>query len=503
VNLQFWRNPEFVRHARAELRGPRAITAGLLALVICALVGLASWAAENEKLPDFFKLFHGWLVGLQFAFAGFWAASTCGQAISRERELKTYDFLKTTRLTPVEIMIGKVTGVPIMAYFVVACTLPVSFLAGIWAGHSPLALLAVYILLVASTLFVSLLGLTISMSLEKSSSAVIALLILLPMTGFYGLAESPFPGFGGFSILPAIFQLYDVGPDSPFRSPTIFGLETSYFIVTLFLYTVCGAWLVVMLRRNLKRETDQIRLLSRWGAVGFGAFLNVLFYAFLDPKLLSVKPDYHTIAPMVISTMAVVLNGILLLLLGIAMLTPHERLKVWWRRRAAREEGYFSESGLPWPWLVAAAAVAYELLAAEAAGLSASFRINEWRLGRAAVLMLVLLVFSIRDVLFLQWCNVTNMKRPLMKGLLYLSLYYVAVSIIAAVAGVADAKFSEKVFLVATPFGAFADDGAGLRISPLVFVGLVFQLGITVFVVKAIYGRISRPAQLHRTSTTA
>jgi hypothetical protein len=90
-----------------------------------------------------------------------------------------------------------------------------------------------------------------------------------------------------------------------------------------------------------------------------------------------------------------------------------------------------------------------------------------------------------------------------MKGLLYLSLYYVAVSIIAAVAGVADAKFSEKVFLVATPFGAFADDGAGLRISPLVFVGLVFQLGITVFVVKAIYGRISRPAQLHRTSTTA
>ena len=226
--LKFWRNPEFVRHARAELRAPRAISAGLLALVICALVGLASWAAEHEKLTVFFKYFHGWLVGLQFTFAGFWAASTCGQAISRERELKTYDFLKTTRLTPAEIMIGKVAGVPILAYFIVACTLPVSLLTGFWAGYKPLTLFAVYVLLLAFVLFVSLLGLTFSMVLEKSASAVLALLIILPMTGFYGLGSSPFPGFGAISILPAIFELYVVGDGTDMRIPTLFGFESTF-----------------------------------------------------------------------------------------------------------------------------------------------------------------------------------------------------------------------------------------------------------------------------------
>ncbi len=492
--IKFWRNPEFVRHARAELRAPRAITAGLLALVICALVGLASWAAEHEKLPVFFKLFHGWLVGLQFTFAGFWGASTCGQAVARERELKTYDFLKTTRLTPGEIMVGKLTGVPILAYFVVASTMPISLLAGIWAGHKPLALVAVYVLLVAFTLFVSLIGLTFSMVMEKSASGVIALLILLPMTGFYSLGASPFPGFGTLSILPAIFELYGVTDDADLRIPTIFGLEASFFIVTLILYLSFAAWMVVMLRRNLKKDPDQIRLLSRWGAVGFGAFLNVLFYAFLDPKMLSVKPGYQMIDPKALSAITVVLNGMLLLLLGIAMLTPHERLKVWWRRRAAREEGYFSESGLPWPWLVVAAAVAYGLLVAEAAGLVGTFNMGDWRLDRAAVQLLVVLVFAIRDVLFLQWCNVTNMKRPLLKGILYLSLYYIAVAIIAAVVEVADRSLGEKVAQLGTPFFALIEDNLSLQNAPLVYAGLVLQIGAAFLVIRAIHYRISRPA---------
>ncbi len=492
--LKFWRNPEFVRHARAELRAPRAITVGLLALVICALVGLASWAAEHEKLPVFFNYFHGWLVGLQFTFAGFWGASTCGQAISRERELKTYDFLKTTRLTPGEIMIGKVTGVPILAYFIVACTLPISLLVGIWAGYKPLALFAVYILLIAFTLFVSLLGLTFSMLLEKSASAVLALLILLPMTGLYGLGSSPFPGFGAMSILPAIFELYGEAEDADLRIPTVFGLEASYFVVTILLYLAFAAWMVVMLRRNLKKDPDQIRLLSRWGTVGFGAFLNVLFYAFLDPKMLSVKPNYQMIDPKALSAITVVLNGMLLLLLGIAMLTPHERLKVWWRRHAANEEGYFSESGLPWPWLVAAAAVAYGLLVAEAAGLVGTFNMGDWRLGRSAVQILVVLVFSIRDVLFLQWCNVTNMKRPLLKGLLYLSLYYIAVTIIAAVAEVADRSYGEKVAQLGTPFGALFEDNLSLQTAPLVYAGLAVQIPAAFLIIRAIHNRISRPA---------
>jgi hypothetical protein len=96
--VKFWENPEFIRHVRADLRGPRAITMATVTLVICGLVGMSCWSSAKD-LNEFFRIFHFWLVGIQFTVLGIWCASACGQAISRERELKTFDFLRTTRLT--------------------------------------------------------------------------------------------------------------------------------------------------------------------------------------------------------------------------------------------------------------------------------------------------------------------------------------------------------------------------------------------------------------------
>lgn len=494
--LKFWRNPEFIRHVRAELRPSRALTSAFVALLICLLVGLACWAPERDNIDQFFRTFHGWLVGIQFTVLGFWCASACGQAICRERELKTYDFLRTTRLSAAELMIGKVTGAPIMGYFVVICSLPVSVLAGIWGGFSPFVLLRVYVLLFAFSLFVSLAALALSMLLEKSASAVVALLILLPMTAFYGMAFSPFSGFGGFSILPALFSLYEVNDTSPPIPPTLFGFRTSFFVATLLLYVTFGAWLFLILKRNLKREREQVRLFSRWQAVGFGAFLNLLLYAFLNPGLLSLHPGYRTIQPGTVSAVAMGLNGLFLFLIGLATLTPHERLKVWWRNRLAKKEGYFSESGLPWPWLAAVAAIAFALLVAEALGLKSTFALESWHLGAAALQLLALLVFATRDVLFLQWCNVTSMKRPLVKGVLYLLLYYVAVSIVAGVVGVGSEGAGSFVFQLTTPLGPFLPDLPAPYTRPAIYVGLALQLGLILLVLKAIIGRISRPASV-------
>ena len=65
---------------------------------------------------------------------------------------------------------------------------------------------------------------------------------------------------------------------------------------------------------------------------------------------------------------------------------------------------------------------------------------------------------------------------------------------IGAGLGTLTARLAERVLTMATPFGAFADDSEGLRISPLVFAGLALQLGAAVLVVRAIYHRIRRPA---------
>jgi hypothetical protein len=496
--LKFWRNPEFVRHARAELRPPRAITVALVTLVVCVLVGLLSWANHPEHIREFFRSFHLWLVGMQATILGFWCASGCGQAIARERELKTYDFLKTTRLTAGEIMIGKVTGVPIMAYFIVACSLPVSVAAGALGGFGPRTLIGIYLLLLMFSLFVSLAGLVLSMLLEKSGTAAVSLLILFPMGSFFALADSPFQGLSAVSVLPAVFALYGTDAAALRRAPTLFGMTTSYLLLTPLLVVAFGAWLVLMLVRNLKAEREQIRLLSRWQAVGFGAFLNLLFYAFLNPQKLDAQASYNTITPSDAATLAIVVNGFLLWLIGFVTLTPQEKLKAWWRRRKAGEEGYFSESGLPWPWLIAAAAVAYALLVAEAAGMSSVISFDQWRLKVAVLQLVVLLVFATRDVLFLQWCNVTSMKRPLLKGGLYLALYYIAVSIIAGVAGIGSDARRLFMFQLTTPFTVFSHPTPGLRDSLALALGMGLQLAIILLILRSITGRIRRPA-----STTA
>ena len=493
--LEFWRNPEFVRHLRAELRPPRAITAAFLAVVVCALAGLACWASEHENLRVFFRTFHGWLVGIQFVGLAFWCASGCGQAITRERELKTYDFLKTTRLTAGEIVLGKILGAPIMGYFVVGCTLPISLAVGALGGYGLGTLVGVYVLLLAFALFVSLMGLWLSMLLEKSSSAAVAILTLLPIGWTFSLGYSPFSGLGSLSAVPTIFSLYGLKDEPTLLRPTLFGMATPSLVVSLLLYAAFGAWLALMLVRNLKKDREQIVLLSRWQAVGFGAFLNVLLYAFLNPQALTSTAAYHTIRPEEVATLAMAMNGLFIFVVGLATLTPHERLKVWWRRRAAGEEKYFSESGLAWPWLIAVALVAYVLLIAEAAGLRSAVGFERWHLGQAAIQLLVLLVFAGRDVMFLQWCNLTRMKRPLVKGVLYLMLYYFAVSILGIVVAATTGSESNMVFDALTPYGPFMTGGAGLaRLSPAIYIGLGVQMAFILLILKAIAMRLSRPA---------
>lgn len=492
--LRFWRNPELVRHFRAELRPARALTAAVLVLVVCALVALACWGTEPNASREFFRLFYGWLTGMQYVFLGFWCASACGQAISRERELKTYDFLKTTRLTAAELTVGKILGAPLMAYYAVACSLPISLLAGNLAGYSLRTLFWTCVLMVVFALFVGLMALWGSMQVERSSAGAVGLLALFPISFAFGFSETPFPGFGAISIFPAIFSLFD--PTARFGrvTPTFFGLPVSNVVLTLLLYAAFGAWFVLMLTRNLKKDLEEIRLLSRWQAVGFAAFLNVLFYAFLDPKRVGTEPAYDRVRPDEVATVAVGLNWLILLAIGIATLTPHEKLKVWWRKRTTGAEPYLSSDGLPWPWLVATALIAYAMLAAEAWGLRSSLALEQWQLGSAALQLFGFLVFTTRDILFLQWCSLTRMKRPVVKGLLYLGLYYTAAGIITAVVSIGSSSQSRFLLGLLTPFGLLDAGGIGLGNSPGFYLGVALQLGVIVLLLNAISRRLARPA---------
>jgi ABC-type transport system involved in multi-copper enzyme maturation permease subunit len=492
--VRFWQNPEFVRHVRAEMRTPRAVTMAALTLVICALVGLSCWGAADD-LSQFFRLFHYWLMGIQFCTLGLWCASACGQAIARERELKTFDFLRTTRLTSWDLMVGKITGAPIMAYFVVGCSLPVSIVTGVLGGISPGTLAGVYLLMLVYALFVSVVALWGSMLAEKSNALVALVVFLAPLGIGAPFAYSPFSGFSALDPYATIKSLYGAQPGAGAVSPAVFGIHAAYLPLSIFLYAAFGVWFVLMLARNLKKERDEICLLSHWQAIGFVAFLNVLYFGFLNPRLLEPAPVLD-FTPQSASAVAVALNSAILFLVGVALIGSREKLKVWWRKRAAGTEGYLSGEGIVWPWLVMGAVVAYALLAAEALGLMRSVPLASWQLGFEAVAFLNILVFVVRDVVFLQWCTLTHMKRPLFKGFLYLWLYYGAAGIIASVTGLASQTTQNVLLGLFTPWLALSQENARFSATHAAYLGIAFQVAVTALLLTAINRSLSRPPVL-------
>lgn len=504
--LRFWRNPEFVRYRRAELRPARAAMVATVVLVICLMIALSAWSAAREEavnhareinLHDFGKMLYTWLAVIQAGVLALWCLGACGQAISRERELKTYDFLKTTRLTAGELLVGKLTGAPVLAWVAIACSLPVSLGAALLARFPLSSIFLSHVLMLVFALFMGMVGLWFSMQAEKPGAGG----VVLGLLGLWFLGavawewmRSPFPGFAAISVLPALYELYD--PAEISVTPTLFGAGTSFFFLSLLLYLSCGAWLALMIVRNLKRDIEEMRLLSRWQAVRFTVFLNLLCFAFLRHDILGGQgPRVYWASywpPGDISLFMVCLNAVVLFFVGLATLSPHERLKIWWRKRAAGEAQYLSEDGLPWPWLVLSAAAAYAMLAANAMLLRGGVPLEKWELRVAGLQLLTVLVFTARDILFLQWCNLTRMKRPVAKGFLWLSLYYGVAGVVALVVSLISQSPGRVVLALLTPWSVFLP--AGDRNWGAIFAGLAMQLPVVLVLVRLLTARLRRPA---------
>ncbi|HET7840043.1 MAG TPA: hypothetical protein VFM21_00480, partial [Terriglobia bacterium] len=203
------------------------------------------------------------------------------------------------------------------------------------------------------------------------------------------------------------------------------------------------------------------------------------------------------------AVMVVVLNACVLFLVGCAMIGSKERLKVWWRQRVAGEVGYLSRDGFVWPWLAIGAGVGYALLAGEALGLSSNkLSLHEWNLGFAALLFLDILIFIIRDITFLQWCAMTRMKRPIFKGFLYLTLYYVAVAIIGSVMSLASETAGGSVMGLFSPWQMMGAHETGLAHVQASYVGIALQAVFSAFLVTLIARRLSRPPVLVPATST-
>lgn len=519
---RIWSNPEFIRHRRAELRATRAITVAAVVFLLCVLIGLACWSSQQHQLLNLQRaaeeygtdawqhrlnvlhdnflqqtslLFFRWLVGLQGIALTFWTLFSCAQSVSGERDRKTWDFQRTTRLTSAEILIGKLLGEPVLVYFAVLCAAPVTLISGLAAGLSLGTVLSIFVFLVAISIFLGLGGMWLSTLLESRTRAVglIAALGLYGFTlGFYNFRASGLPGLAALSPLTGVLDaLGETGPMKIF--PVLFNHPVSWLLMTLLLCGSFGGWLWLMLVRNVKRDYPEIRPLSRWEAVGCAAFLNFLIYALLSP--------IHTIGfegrvgwfddGKSVALFAVAVNGLFLFLMGLATLTPQERLKVW--RRTANKSALFADDGLPWPWLGMSAVVAYAFMVWGLLAWNHTLPLESTTLQASAIRLLLVLVFVTRDVLFLQWCMLTRLRQPVVKGVLFLALYYMAAAVITGLAAVSSEHAARFVLALLTPVQVFDPEIKGLAFPGMTYAGLLLQIGVIGIVVMAINHRLLRP----------
>lgn len=525
---RIWNNPEFVRHRRAELRPVRAITVAVVIIVMCLLLGLACWSYEQSLLESTQRgleayateawknrvqdlqeniarqtwlLFYRWLIGLQGVALAFWTLFSCAQSVSGERDRKTWDFQRVTRVTPTEMLIGKLLGEPILIYFAVLCAAPVTLIAGLLGGLSLGTVISLFIFLAVTAMFLGLGGMWLSTLLESRTRGVglIAALALYGFTlGSYGMRESGLPGFAAMSPMMGIADL--LGHSSSrfgHIMPVLFGHEVPWLLMNVLLCGSFSAWLALMLIRNLKRDYPEIRPLSRWQAIGCAAFLNFLIYALLSPVYggsieghIGWFPDARSVA-----LFAVGLNGLILFLMGLATLTPQERLKVWRRKRATGESKLFADDGLPWPWLAISAIVAYALMIWGLLAWNHTLPLEMSTLQGAAIRLLVVLVFVTRDVLFLQWCMLTRLRQPIVKGAMFLCLYYAAAAVLTGLATVSSQEAAHWMLALLTPVQVFDPDVHGMAFPTATYVGLALQTGAIGTVLMAITSRLQRPLQ--------
>ena len=497
--LAFWRNAEFVRHARAELRPVRLATAGALAVIVPLLIGTAVYGDRRAYDQEFWNTLFKVLLGIQTAVLTLWATLAGMQSIASERQQRTYDFVRTTRLTAAELLVGRVFGVAALGWVQLILTMVIAIPAALLGGVEAWRVVVVYVVLVSLVILFTLASLAVSAAMEKPNPGVGMLLLFLLwiFSSMITLVGVSFPGIAALSPIAAMQSALGVLERARFRpgfeygDPTIFGHSVPTVTCTLLLYWTLSAWLVAILLRILKSDVDDARPFSQRMAVGFVIYVNAIMLAFYKPAALFGwavgMPRASTANELV--TVMVALNLFLLYFVGIATVEPAERLRVWWRKHTTN---VLQE--MQWPWIAAAAVGAFVLLVAELLPMRSTAGFENPPLATAALNLAVALAFAVRDTMFVQWCRLTRMKSATAKAVAYLGLYYVSVGIVIANATRArsDAQYIAGNLL--TPFRLFNPEMDSVLWSA--YAGIAIQIVAAFLLWRAIRGRLEHQTKL-------
>ena len=382
-------------------------------------------------------------------------AISCWRAVRRERELNTYDFQRITRLSPLELAVGKLFGAPALAYFVTLClVLPALLSAATTSGAAVALLVRSYVLLFTGSLVVHAFALMISTVSDKGGLASgVALLILLQV----------FPVLVWLTILSERGSAQSLGPAGALR---FYGIAFPATFLWASLELGFAAWFLLAVVRNIKIGLEAMQLFTVWEGLGFAAYCNFVWIGFYPWRTGSSATSPGPL---------LLLSGVFFYAVGIGVLRSRELV-----RRGLREAAEaFSKSGrLLGP-------IGSFALGAVLTGIVIVILVEQYPPAGAGArgaydlfLVLYFAAWVARDLFYLQWMKIRPVRSSLRMAFLYLGVFYLSTSIVlrSSLASMnADAAFA--AWLVPFPFLRPWTEAQWDIASGMWLLALVAQLG--------------------------
>jgi hypothetical protein len=447
--MNLFSNPEILRNARIQLRPKKLLIAAGICAAISIVLGYVFFHSDVRISIDGtgygrgLGLLHT-ILWIQAAILVIGGGIACIHAIQREKDQNTFDFQRLTRLSPMELTLGKLFGTPLMVFFVFLCFIPVAIVGAV-AGHSSATIvLAAYVLLILGAIVYNSFALVMSLYLRRGTAtwAILFFLFFIGVTSG-GNASSTFLALGSLSPFNAVSlaqqNSWNLGQGFPrfhidsfpvsFRD-LFFGIPVHHALVLFIFYITILAWLIPAVARNIKRDPTNYELYTPSQALGFLCYLNFILFAFFrwnKPVGFGMPFDlFHPLTPLEAQSTLLSTNILLFLIFGFILLRNRNQFRRYLHggdpAPVARLE--------TWP-------APYLFLGALIVGIAMILVIQwkrdpslEWSLPVAIFRVAYFAFWLICDFLFLQWMNLRRGAHSLLMGVLYLGVYYVCAIIV-------------------------------------------------------------------------
>ena len=427
----------------------------VVAVVICAVASITVWASIMHTDVDF-SLYNMRGAGGVFALILFFQIAIlligggiyCLQSVHREKELNTFDYQRVTRLTSLELTFGKLFGSPIAAYFAVLCLMPVALIAAAKAHLPATIVLETYLVMFVGAVTYHALAVLISLFFGRGGTAL-AVLLFLAIVGFTWV-----PGFYSHWTIRTLSPFFagdvlhsyssELGNHAAEAAERTIGIKDAFFravvphlVVYILIHATLAAWLLLAIKRNLKRDPSMYEIYSPVQAFTFALYIGFLTIAFFPWKTVFMEGPVVRVGnfvfrakptlPYVVEQLLLQAAVVLMAVLGLALLRNRERVRRRMRELGDRAAGWLA-AVWPAPYIVATTG----LMGAVVVLLVGRYRYagSDWNLGLAIYTIAFLAVWLTRDALYLQWMYVRRARRPLLSAALYLTVFYFAVGIL-------------------------------------------------------------------------